>query len=726
MLWIVGLFLLDGTPDRMPAAPLDPAEAARREALTRYGLGLWRSRLELPAQALKQFEQAVKADPASPEPWRKLAAQYADLGRDAAAIRAAQKALELDPADAQTAQLLGQLLVQGKQYAAAVKVLKQAAESPRWADQPARRFGALHDLGRAADLANDPTSALEAATAALTLAEKQAPALLRSPQFDGPADLARQVVRLHETRGQALAILKKYPEAEVAYRTAARLATDPTAQARLDWHLSGLLLAQGKLDEAHDRITAVIAKHPSGTAPYERFAEIERRRGGGAEVPAQLARLAEQNPKNPSARWVVAVELGKNDQAAGDRLFKELAESTTDPAFFTMLVHHLREIKRPDMVLEWADRLYSAARGGQADDAPPDPAKVGRMEDVLRAQRFTAAIKAEPTMPLMLTRFVANNSGLSNLRSDTWDLIARCAEHAGQVATAEQALTNALRQGNLEAFNHLYRLLYRQRKWQTILGVIDMAEGAERRRPAGGGRLYDYYRATPLAEMGRAAEALAAIGKAIANAKNPLSARMERARVLCILGRFGEAYKDCQEALLDAQTPADVRQVRVVLANSLLGLKKYPEAEEQLRAILEDDPDDVLALNNLGYNLADQGRKIAEAEQLVRRAIELDEAERIRSGSPEPESGTYLDSLGWVLFRAGKLEEARTVLEKAANSFDAGTDAVVWDHLGDVRFRLGDRAGAKQAWQKAVELYENSHQGREAGRRDEAARKARQ
>jgi tetratricopeptide (TPR) repeat protein len=131
----------------------------------------------------------------------------------------------------------------------------------------------------------------------------------------------------------------------------------------------------------------------------------------------------------------------------------------------------------------------------------------------------------------------------------------------------------------------------------------------------------------------------------------------------------------------------------------------------------------VLALNNLGYNLADQGRKLAEAEEMVRRAVELDRDERARAGIAQAESAAYLDSLGWVLFRKGNLAEAREYLAKAADLSDGAADPTVWDHLGDVCFRLGEKAKAKEAWGKAAGLYENSHQGRQLGRLDEVRRK---
>ena len=140
-----------------------------------------------------------------------------------------------------------------------------------------------------------------------------------------------------------------------------------------------------------------------------------------------------------------------------------------------------------------------------------------------------------------------------------------------------------------------------------------------------------------------------------------------------------------------------------------------------------EDADDAGACNDLGYHLADQGRNLDEAERLVRHALMLDRIERRKSGSPEPESAAYRDSLGWVLFRRGKLPEARAELEAALALPEGASDPVAWDHLGDVLFRSGDKAGAREKWAKARALYEAdarlSSQGRRDGRLDEVKRK---
>ncbi len=75
----------------------------------------------------------------------------------------------------------------------------------------------------------------------------------------------------------------------------------------------------------------------------------------------------------------------------------------------------------------------------------------------------------------------------------------------------------------------------------------------------------------------------------------------------------------------------------------------------------------------------------------------------------DQDNAAYLDSLGWVLFRRGKVKEARELLEKAS-ALDLGLDdPVVWDHLGDVYQRQNETKRATAAWKKAIDLYNDAH-----------------
>ena len=86
---------------------------------------------------------------------------------------------------------------------------------------------------------------------------------------------------------------------------------------------------------------------------------------------------------------------------------------------------------------------------------------------------------------------------------------------------------------------------------------------------------------------------------------------------------------------------------------------------------------------------------LEQAEAMIRKAI-----------AEDPENPAYLDSLGWVLFKRGKPQEALPPLEKAAES--ETVDATILDHLGDVYFKLHDLKKAQAAWKRAEEVAASS------------------
>jgi tetratricopeptide (TPR) repeat protein len=241
----------------------------------------------------------------------------------------------------------------------------------------------------------------------------------------------------------------------------------------------------------------------------------------------------------------------------------------------------------------------------------------------------------------------------------------------------------------------------------------------------------NYFMAASLMRLGRGEDALAAAQRAIDGLNDDglrLATRLLRLEVLAFLGRFDQAIADGRK-LLDSEdftSPEDHKRIRLALANVYSEARQFEPAEALLRAALELAPDDATLHNALGYHLADCGRKLDEAERLIRRALELDQVEKRRKKemlASEEENAAYLDSLGWVLFRKGRLTEARDCLKKACALPEGEGDPVVWDHLGDVYARLGSAVGAEAAWKKAKSQYDGDRRSQDNARGVEVKRK---
>ncbi|WP_313739843.1 tetratricopeptide repeat protein [Pseudomonas sp.] len=113
------------------------------------------------------------------------------------------------------------------------------------------------------------------------------------------------------------------------------------------------------------------------------------------------------------------------------------------------------------------------------------------------------------------------------------------------------------------------------------------------------------------------------------------------------------------------------------------------QMEKDLRAILAREPENAMALNALGYTLADRTTRFDEAKRLIEKALSI-----------TPEDPAVLDSLGWVNYRMGNLDDAERALRKA---FERLSDPEVAAHLGEVLWANGKRREARQVWNQGLE-----------------------
>ena len=114
----------------------------------------------------------------------------------------------------------------------------------------------------------------------------------------------------------------------------------------------------------------------------------------------------------------------------------------------------------------------------------------------------------------------------------------------------------------------------------------------------------------------------------------------------------------------------------------------------QMEATIERDGQHADALNFLGYSLAEAGKDLVRAEQLIRAALAL-----------KPKAGYIMDSLGWVLFQQGNADEALPWLQKALEL--EGADPIILEHLGDALAVLGRDEEARASYREALRIVED-------------------
>ena len=149
-------------------------------------------------------------------------------------------------------------------------------------------------------------------------------------------------------------------------------------------------------------------------------------------------------------------------------------------------------------------------------------------------------------------------------------------------------------------------------------------------------------------------------------------------------------------SLLDEALTANSKSIDLLYFRAMTGEKfdRMDILERDLREIIALEPDNADALNALGYSLTDQTSRHEEALVLIERALAI-----------KPNEAAFIDSMGWVLFRLEKLEEAVKFLKQALDMF--ANDEVA-AHLGEVLWNLGKKLEAGRVWEKALELKPDS------------------
>lgn len=130
------------------------------------------------------------------------------------------------------------------------------------------------------------------------------------------------------------------------------------------------------------------------------------------------------------------------------------------------------------------------------------------------------------------------------------------------------------------------------------------------------------------------------------------------------------------------------------LGDAYNGLKNYPKSDEAYEAALAIDPDNYYVLNNYSYYLSLRKEKLEQAKQMSAKAVKAN-----------PENPTYIDTYAWVLFIMGDYEESRKQFEKA---IEYNPDGIIFEHYGDVLYKLGKTDQAVIQWQKAKGMNEAS------------------
>ena len=167
--------------------------------------------------------------------------------------------------------------------------------------------------------------------------------------------------------------------------------------------------------------------------------------------------------------------------------------------------------------------------------------------------------------------------------------------------------------------------------------------------------------------------------------------RITLATILIFAEEYDTAEDHLNGWLEDARDPGDRFEYLRRLAFARQRQGDDIEANETLARALALEPGHLGLNNDVAYGWIDQGIRLEQAEEMIRRAL-------VRN----PRRGAYLDTYGWLQYKLGFLNKAKIYLLRA-KGLEGETDPVVADHLGDACWRMGEKDEAIKYWREAMD-----------------------
>jgi tetratricopeptide (TPR) repeat protein len=712
----------------VPLRATTKAELDHLEAVTLCGLAALQEKQNRLVEASRTLEAARRLDPDAIPPIKALIPIYLALDRGDDALAGCRRVLEVNPDDCDIAYLYSrQLRVRG-QLSEARAVLERAAASPAVGERLELEAQICFDLGVLCEDAADWPAAEKALRRVAAVVDNPAALMEQGAysrdEIDGrAAETYERLGRICLKAGQASRAIEAFEKARKR---------DPLRAPRLSFNLAEVLLRERRPAEALTRVEEYLCSQPQGTEGYELKIKLQRELGRGAEVVPDLETAAGRDRHNTSLQLLLAREYRRAhepEKAAG--LYERLLADAPSPEAYQGLFALFKDRGGAgERILSRLDACLAAA-AEKDDNKPGDANQAAQARAMLQALRGDADLVRQ-----LLEAAGARLQRSAPMSYATRNLLGSLAARTQQLDVAEGLYRSCLpagggpRANEHEVYMGLLLVLQRAHKYKDIIDVCSQALDGPRAAQATNRVLFFLTLAEAHAALGHDKAAMEAIDAAVRDSdeKSRLMCRLTRTELLSGAGKHEQAETECRALLKEYNQPGDVRSIRYRLSGVYSAAGRHTQAEEQLLAILEEDPNDASAHNDLGYVWADQNKKLDEAERHIRQALALDREQR-RGGTflgldADADSAAYVDSLGWVLFRRGRLEEARKELERAT-TLPTGDDPVIWDHLGDVCHRLKDSAGAAAAWRKAVALYEAGRRPKSDGRCDEIQQKLR-
>jgi len=441
---------------------------------------------------------------------------------------------------------------------------------------------------------------------------------------------------------------------------------------------------------------------PESLDAHELAAGSRLREGDYAGAEFQLARILELTRANEEEGWGIVISLlaPVEDQARAnkilDRLLEESGGGSNAGALYarSRLAANFGDL---DQAFELADKAIKLAPKRADLLAWSGRLAVNLGEQNLALIRYQQAWEAEPRNEQIAMAYAELLKRNDELRA-AQDVLAQL-EDTPDMRFAR--IVFAMDAGDMESAESLYQGFSKvdyEDKAEAAFQAAQSAELLDHKREA-----IDWYekvtgeksiraimrRAFLLADLGDVEAARRLLAQLRVRGDIPVRSQsyQAEAQILQDAGDSGQALELLSDAL--GSLPEDI-SLRYMRALTAVGLGQLELAENDLRLIISEQPDNAAAINALGYTLADLTDRYEEAEELITQAYEL-----------QPDDASIIDSMGWISYRLGRLSEAESYMREAWKKM---RNAEIAAHLGEVLWVRGQKDEARATWQLGMEL----------------------
>ncbi|MCL2075666.1 MAG: tetratricopeptide repeat protein [Betaproteobacteria bacterium] len=435
-----------------------------------------------------------------------------------------------------------------------------------------------------------------------------------------------------------------------------------------------ILLGAGRILEMEEPIAVILDSNPSQQeSNFLRLMRLLERGSDTSSSYTLISRLAARYPDVAAAQFVLAVAANQADD-------KALAEEAV------LRAHNLN----PDWELPLLMRSDWMARDIANKSAEID-AHLAMLENFLKRHPDNTNIR------MQLARLLILSGKEPSYARKHFDRLL--VEHPDSPAVLYSAAMLAMQTNDMESarrlLNHILAMPVTGDMANFLLAQIEETAGnkelARQYYEKVSYGFSSYFAARIRLARMLMPDDLASARRVLAESETrtpdeQVGLRQVEAQLLC----ENEQYAECYEMLL--AIIKEFPEHHSILYDAALAaekLKRWNEVEQHLRRLISLQPENAEAYNALGYSFADRNVRLSEARALIEKALEL-----------SPNSPHIVDSMGWVLYRLGKLPEALAALEEA---YARMKDPEVAAHLGEVLWQLGRHDEAKEIWQQAGE-----------------------